>query len=144
MFFFSFFCTREINLGSVWLQEEIMTRLGFSYQGYRIKRRPLLGFYMPIKGCSAQKWSQKHSVWKSQKKSHSTLRAKRATFTFWVDKSWLKMPNWSILAIFWKTSSATFLVIFKHCAKDAIIWALISPQILEEKFLEKIASTLLT
>ena len=28
-----------------------------------------------------------HSVWKSQKKSHSTLRAKRATFTFWVVKS---------------------------------------------------------
>ena len=28
-----------------------------------------------------------HGVWKSQKKSHSTLRAKRATFTFWVDKS---------------------------------------------------------
>ena len=28
-----------------------------------------------------------HSVWKSQKKSHSTLRAQRATFTFWVDKS---------------------------------------------------------
>ena len=28
-----------------------------------------------------------HSVWKSQKKSHSTLRAKRATFTFWMDKS---------------------------------------------------------
>ena len=34
-----------------------------------------------------------HSVWKSQKKSHSTLRAKRATFTFWVDKSSLKMPK---------------------------------------------------
>ena len=30
---------------------------------------------------------QVHGVWKSQKKSHSTLRAKRATFTFWVDKS---------------------------------------------------------
>ena len=30
---------------------------------------------------------QVHSVWKSQKKSHSTLRAKRTTFTFWVDKS---------------------------------------------------------
>ena len=30
-------------------------------------------------------WS--HGVWKSQKKSHSTLRAKRATFAFWVDKS---------------------------------------------------------
>ena len=34
-----------------------------------------------------------HSGWKSQKKSHSTLRAKRATFTFWVDKSSLKMPK---------------------------------------------------
>ena len=32
-------------------------------------------------------------VWKSQKKSNSTLRAKRATFTFWVDKSLLKMPK---------------------------------------------------
>ena len=28
-----------------------------------------------------------HSVWKSQKKSHSTLRAKRATFSLWVDKN---------------------------------------------------------
>ena len=28
-----------------------------------------------------------HSVWNSPKKSHSTLRAKRTTFTFWVDKS---------------------------------------------------------
>ena len=34
-----------------------------------------------------------HGVWKSQKKSHSTLRAKRATFTFWVDKCSLKMPQ---------------------------------------------------
>ena len=34
-----------------------------------------------------------HGVWKSQKKCHSTLRAKRATFTFWVDKSWLKKPK---------------------------------------------------
>ena len=34
-----------------------------------------------------------HGVWKSQKKSHSILRAKRATFTFWVDKSSLKMPK---------------------------------------------------
>ena len=30
---------------------------------------------------------QSHSVWKSQEKYHSTLQAKRATFTFWVDKS---------------------------------------------------------
>ena len=28
-----------------------------------------------------------HSVWKSPKKSQLTLRAKRATITFWVDKS---------------------------------------------------------
>ena len=29
-----------------------------------------------------------NKTWKLQKKSHSTLRAKQATFTFWVDKSW--------------------------------------------------------
>ena len=46
---------------------------------------------------------QKHAVWKSQKKSHSTLGAKRATFTFWVDKSWFKMPKMVNLAIFLKT-----------------------------------------
>ena len=34
--------------------------------------------------------SLNHSVWKSLKMSHSTLRA---TFTFWVDKSLLKMPK---------------------------------------------------
>ena len=34
-----------------------------------------------------------HCVWKSQKKSHSILRAKRAKFTVWVDKSWSKMPK---------------------------------------------------
>ena len=43
-----------------------------------------------------------HCVWKSQKKSHSTLRAKRALFIFWVDKSSLKMPKMFILANFWK------------------------------------------
>ena len=47
------------------------------------------------KGCGRTKsvWQQKmfrHSVWKSQKKSHSTLRTKRATFT---NKSSLKMPK---------------------------------------------------
>ena len=35
-----------------------------------------------------------NTVFENQKKkSHSTLRAKRATFTFWVDKSSLKMPK---------------------------------------------------
>ena len=84
-----------------------------------------------------------HGVWKSQKKSHSTLRAKRATYTFRVDKSSLKMPKMVHFGEFlktwrlWsnsvtrhvtfnrtkiggkcqntKTWNATFLVIFKHC-----------------------------
>ena len=38
-----------------------------------------------------------HGVWKSQKKSHSRLRAKRATFTFWVDRS---SSKWSIWRVF--------------------------------------------
>ena len=41
----------------------------------------------------------KHCVWKSKEKSHSTLRADRATFTLWVDKSSLKMSN---LESLWK------------------------------------------
>ena len=84
--------------------------------------------------------SLNHSVWKSLKMSHSTLRA---TFTFWVDKSLLKMPkmvNFGEFLKTWrlrqnsvtrqvtfnrtkiggkcqntKTWNATFLVIFKHC-----------------------------
>ena len=90
-----------------------------------------------------------HSVWKSQKKSHSTLRAKRATFTFWVDKSWLKMPKmvhfdeflktWSLRSNSvtrqvsfnrtkiggkcqnWKNANATFWVIFKQCVLQALM-----------------------
>ena len=38
---------------------------------------------------------------KSQKMSHSTLRAKRAAFTFWVDKSSSKMPKMVNWASFW-------------------------------------------
>ena len=55
-----------------------------------------------------QKWTfwrlvhHVHSVWKSQKKSHSTLRAKWATFTFLVDKSSLEMPKMLNFASFWK------------------------------------------
>ena len=41
-----------------------------------------------------------HGVWKSQKMSHSTLRAKRATFTFWMDKSLSKMTKMLNLASF--------------------------------------------
>ena len=46
-----------------------------------------------------------HGVWKSQKKSHSTLRAKRATFTFWMDKNRLKMPKMVHFGEFLKTWS---------------------------------------
>ena len=88
--------------------------------------------------------SQWHGVWKLQKKSHSILRAKRATFIFWVDKSSLKMSKivhfgeflktWSLRSnsvtrqvSFYRTkiggkcqkfknSNATFWVIFKQCA----------------------------
>ena len=35
-----------------------------------------------------KKTPKSNGVWKSLKKYHSTLRAKRAMFTFWVDKSW--------------------------------------------------------
>ena len=42
---------------------------------------------------SSLKKLNNHGVWNSQKKSHSTLGARRATFTFWVDKSKLKMPK---------------------------------------------------
>ena len=76
-----------------------------------------------------------------RKKSHSTLRAKRATFTFWVDKKSFKCQKWSIfgesLKTLWpnsvtrqvnvkrtkvsikmpkfKTSNETFRGIFKQC-----------------------------
>ena len=85
-----------------------------------------------------------HSVWKLQEKSHSTLRAKRATFTFWVDKSSIKMLN---VATFWKpkvygqtvlpdmsllkgqklvenarNSNTTFRVIFKQCVVEEKIF----------------------
>ena len=45
---------------------------------------------------------KEHSVWKSQKMYHLTLRAKRATFTFWADKSSLKMPKIVDFDDFWK------------------------------------------
>ena len=42
---------------------------------------------------SKQLLRNSHSGWKSQKKSHSTLRAKREMITIWVDKSSSKMPK---------------------------------------------------
>ena len=54
----------------------------------------------------------RHNVWKSLKKSHSTLRAKRATFTYWVDKSSSKMPK---NGQFWRLfENLKFAVIFNR------------------------------
>ena len=52
-----------------------------------------------------------HSVWKSPKKSHLTLRAKRATFTFWVEKSSLKMPKNGQFGMFWETEATILTVL---------------------------------
>ena len=76
------------------------------------------------------------------RKSHSSLRPKRATFTFWVDESSLKMPkmvhfgeflnninfcqtvlpdrstlNWTKIGGKWQNckKNATFWIFFKHC-----------------------------
>ena len=86
-----------------------------------------------------------YTVFENHKKVsfNSTLRAKRATFTIWVDKSSLKMPKmvnfgdflrtWSLQSNSvtrqvtfkrtkigrkcqnWKIKNATFYGIFKHC-----------------------------
>ena len=47
-----------------------------------------------------------HVAWKSQKKSHSTLRAKRAMLTFWMEKSKLKMPK-IVNFGFWKSEACS-------------------------------------
>ena len=44
-----------------------------------------------------------HGVWKSKKKSHSSMRAELATFIFWVDKSSSKNLNLSVKNL-WKMS----------------------------------------
>ena len=59
---------------------------------------------------------QYHSVWKSQRKSHSTLRAKRAMFTFWVDKSSLIVP---------KISQFQIVKIMRHFGWFQTMWALL-------------------
>ena len=60
--------------------------------------------------------SECHIVWKSLKLSHSTLRAKRARFTFWMDKKFIKNAKNSQ---FWRVfENATFWGIFKHRASQ--------------------------
>ena len=98
-----------------------------------------------------KKISKNHGVWKSQNKSHSTLRAKWAMLTFWMDKSKLKMPKmvhlgefliiWSLRSNsvtrqfsfnrtknWWKmpklkNSNTTFRVIFKQCENRKGWWS---------------------
>ena len=55
-----------------------------------------------------------HTVWKLKKKSHSALRAKRAMFTFWVDKSSLKMPKIVDFGEFLKTWSLLSKSVTRH------------------------------
>ena len=82
------------------LLEVISERWDFAKQSFmKAKTRQQNNFEIPS-------ISLLHSVRKSQKKSHSLLRAKRATYTFWVDKSSLKCQKLSILASFWKTTKA--------------------------------------
>ena len=54
-----------------------------------------------------------HSVWKSQKKSHLILRAKRAK-TFWVDKSLLKNAKMVNFGKFLKTWSLRSYSVTRH------------------------------
>ena len=66
-----------------------------------------------------------HCVWKSHKKSHSTLRrAKRATFTYWVDQSSLKilkMVHWEPEAIGQTVLPDRSLLIRQKLVKNAKI-----------------------
>ena len=69
------------------------------------------------KACTFQKLL--HSVWKSPKKSHSTLRAKRAKFTFLSRQKLIK--NSQFCWVFWKPEACSQTVlpvrsVSKHCA----------------------------
>ena len=74
---------------------------------------PILWLFLKMRRCvkaldHGMSWHDKdciHVGLKSQGKSHSTLRAKRATFTFWMDKSSLKMLKMVNFSEFLKTWS---------------------------------------
>ena len=67
----------------------IFALLAFQFPDYFLSR-----FSRAIKNFDCHKQCHQATVFENhRKKSHSTLRAKRATFTFWVDKSSLKMPK---------------------------------------------------
>ena len=87
-----------------------------------------------------------HSVWKSPEKSHSTLRAKRATL-YLSGQKLIKMPKMVRLDEFLKSwslqsksvtrqdkiESTTIWVIFKHCVTNATLWSSIFKSITRNK-----------
>ena len=101
---------------------------------------PGLNFYT---GCSnkfeqnsqAKKSKYVHAVWKSQKKSHLTMRAKRAMLTFWIDKNKLKMPKivhfgeflkiWSLRSTLLPDRSVLIGQKLEENAKIKKLWALV-------------------
>ena len=74
-------------------------KIGWAWNG------PILDKSSPHNATLHQNLCKIHIVWKLQKKSHSTLRAKRASYSFWVDKSSLKLPKIVNLASFWNSEA---------------------------------------
>ena len=70
-----------------------------------------VGFWGDTVSGNYPKMSHRHGVWKSQKKSHLTLRAKWATFTFRVYKSSLKTQKMVNSASFWKPKACGKIVL---------------------------------
>ena len=96
-FFFYSTCAREAGLPSLeaarWVELGSATssssRITFSYCSSTVEARPYILF--------TRKFTTMGSTlitgFENHKKYHTTLRAKRATFTFWMHKSSLKMPK---------------------------------------------------
>ena len=101
----SIFCLRrQLSADLIFLHCLLLRIKNFESLGFKSLRFSLSSFnrrWMSWSKSMFASWSkfwkkirfQYHSVWKSLKKSHSILRAKRATFTFWVAKSSLKMQK---------------------------------------------------
>ena len=129
------------------LSNENITSMDFCYEKNILAASTNAGYIYMWKYSSTHRYvsrhkfylNSSHSVWKSQKKSHSTLRVKRAMLTFWRDKSKLKMSKivhfgeflkiWSLRSnsitrqvtfnrtkIGRKRQNYNFWVIFKQCA----------------------------
>ena len=95
--------------GGTWEYSDTLTYLQ-QHKCYSIWPKMHLGYWVFRNNFFAYKCVTKlmsqHSVWKSQKMSHSTLRAKRVTFTFW-----------AIFATFWKPAKQCYQTGHKNCWK---------------------------